>query len=433
MHILFLTQIIPYPLDAGPKVKTWHVLRYLAGLGHRVTLASFIRPGEESSLPELRKVCQAVHTVPIQRSRVKDIGYWLRSSLSGRPFLIERDDVSEMRRLVERLLTVESVDVIHADQLTMTQFALPYAPGAGSQNSNGGEAKGLTSQARPMLVFDAHNAVWTIVARMRENAPYLLKPLAELEARRIKRYEGMIVSQFQHTLAVAEPDRLALEEALNFYHSNSSHQEAHISVVPIAVDTAMLQPIRRQPGSTNILTLGTLHYPPNADGIRWFTNEVFPLIRQEQPGATLTIVGKNPPADFLRLQAQDPGTIDVTGYVPDLRPYFEEAALVVIAVRAGGGMRVRILEAFALGMPVVTTTVGLEGIHARPGEHVLVEDDPEKFAQATLNLMNDPALQAQLAVNGRQLAESHYDWQVVLGKMDPIYARQGQTEAYLDA
>jgi glycosyltransferase involved in cell wall biosynthesis len=259
---------------------------------------------------------------------------------------------------------------------------------------------------------------------MRENAPWLLKPIAGSEAQRIKRYEGMVVSQFQHTLAVTEPDRQALEQAVNYYRHQSLAEAGLITVVPIAVDTEMLQPIQRQADSMSILTLGTLHYPPNADGIRWFANEVFPLIQRAQPEVTLTIVGKNPPADFLKLQSQNPGTIEVTGYVPDLRPFFERAALTVIAVRAGGGMRVRILEAFALGMPVVTTTVGLEGIEAQPGEHVLVEDEPEKFAEATLMALKDKTLQNRLAENGRRLAETQYDWQVILGKMDSIYGRE---------
>jgi hypothetical protein len=104
-------------------VKTWHVLRYLAGLGHRVILASYVRPEEETFVPKLRQLCAEVHTVPIRRSRPADVGYWLRSNFSGRPFLIERDDLPGMRDLVHRLIEERSIDVIHADQLTMTLFA----------------------------------------------------------------------------------------------------------------------------------------------------------------------------------------------------------------------------------------------------------------------------------------------------------------------
>jgi glycosyltransferase involved in cell wall biosynthesis len=171
----------------------------------------------------------------------------------------------------------------------------------------------------------------------------------------------------------------------------------------------------------NIVTLGTLHYPPNADGIRWFAMEVFPRISQEFPQATLTIIGKNPPQDFLELAANQPARFTVTGYVPDLVPQLERAAVMVVPVRAGSGMRVRILEALAQGMPIVTTTIGLEGIDAVPGEDVLVADTVEDYATAVARLLIDSELQTRLAVNGRRLAENRYDWRVVLKKMDEVY------------
>jgi glycosyltransferase involved in cell wall biosynthesis len=141
------------------------------------------------------------------------------------------------------------------------------------------------------------------------------------------------------------------------------------------------------------------------------------------PNLTLTIVGKDPPRDFVNLSSDPESGVIVTGFVDDLDPYFARSALMVIPVRAGGGMRVRILEAFARGMPVVTTTVGLEGIDAQPGKDVLVADTPSDFAYSVLRLMQDKALQAKLAANGRQLAEWGYDWQIVLGQLDKTYDR----------
>jgi glycosyltransferase involved in cell wall biosynthesis len=216
-------------------------------------------------------------------------------------------------------------------------------------------------------------------------------------------------------------DRVGLEEAMKFSRVNRNGHVAPITVIPIAVDTNQLQPIKRRPRSKNIITLGTLHYPPNADGIRWFFNEVFPLIRQYVPDATLTIIGKNPPQDFLNLAARNPDVVKVTGYVPELAPYLRESALMVVPVRAGGGMRVRILEAFAYGMPVVTTTIGLEGIDALPGKDLLVANSATDFADSVSRLLEDTALQEEFALNGRRLAETKYDWQVILSAMKPIY------------
>ena len=200
MNILFLTQIVPYPPDAGPRVKTWHVLRSLAMQGHSVTLISFVRPEEEPHIAALENVCDAVHTVPIRRSRAADLLYMIRSYLTSRPFLVERDDLTEMQAKVNKLVREKEFDFIHADQLTMVQFALRGAA--------------VAQVKRPKVIFDAHNAVWTIVERMRENARWFLKPVLAIEAKRVKRYEGELLKQVDHVLAVTEIDQAGLVEAL---------------------------------------------------------------------------------------------------------------------------------------------------------------------------------------------------------------------------
>jgi glycosyltransferase involved in cell wall biosynthesis len=239
-----------------------------------------------------------------------------------------------------------------------------------------------------------------------------------LEKNRVRRYEGQIVCEFDHTLAVIEPDRTSLLEAAA---SCRPVTKPEIEVIPIAVDTAELTPVERNPGSKNILTLGTLHYPPNADGIRWFLNSVFPLVREKIPGASLTIVGRNPPSDFVQAAAAQPGSVEVTGFVQNLKPYFEQAGVVVIPVRAGGGMRVRILEAFARGVPVVTTTIGIEGIEAQADRDLLIADSADDFSEAVCRLLADFESQQYLGQNGRNLVVARYDWKVVLESLKSIY------------
>lgn len=408
MRILFLTQILPYPPDAGPRVKTWNVLRYLVRNGHEVHLASFVRAEEEPYVFEARRLCASVTAVPMRRSRPTDIFAWARSLLTGRPFLIERDNASAMRERVRELLAARGFDAIHADQLSMTQFAIDARGSAGGT---------------PLLVFDAHNAVWKVVERMKSRLPGLLGRAIELEERRTKAYEGQMVRTFDRTLTVSEPDRAALIEAAEDGRTGrpSRSWRECITVVPIGVDTNGRSPIRSKPDSRNILALGTLHYPPNADGIGWFARTVYPHVKEAEPGVSLTIVGKNPPAEIRRLR--DDPSIAVTGYVSDLGPPLEAAALMVIPVRVGGGMRVRILEGFARGIPMVTTTVGLEGIDARPGRDILVADTATEFSKAVVRLLEEPELRDQLASSGRRLAGRKYGWQVALRPLDEVYAR----------
>jgi glycosyltransferase involved in cell wall biosynthesis len=431
MRILFLTQVVPYPPDAGPKVKTWQVLRYLHARGHRVTLVSFVRPEEEAGLLVLHELCEAVHGVPIRRSRLRDAGYWLKAQLSGRPFLVERDDLVGMRHLVGELLVGGTFDAVHADQITMAQFAMDPIGGRG--NARKTAKRGMTPH-KPRLrdcleVFDAHNAVWTILERMEANAPPPLRPLLAQETRRVKYHEGLIVNRFDHTLAVSETDRRALLEssrAAAFGGDGSGDRSPgegrpSIRVIPIAIDTDRLAPVERMPLGMDVFTMGSMHYPPNADGIRWFAREVFPRVREALPSASLTIAGRKPPKDLVDWASDNSRGLRIEGYVPDLVPFLARAAVVVVPVRAGGGMRVRILEAFSRGVPVITTTVGLEGIEAVPGRDVLVADDPSGFAEALIRLLQDRALQAQLAEAGRRLAVERYDWRVALRALDTIY------------
>jgi glycosyltransferase involved in cell wall biosynthesis len=338
---------------------------------------------------------------------VFDIGYLIRSYLTGRPFLIERDDLLSMQEVVNRLIRDGDFHFLHADQLTMVQFAIRGAP--------------VAVENKPKIIFDAHNAVWTIVKRMRDNAPWFLKPVLAVEAKRVKQYEGELLRKVDHVLAVTDIDQKLMQDALTISDAYREDRIAPITVIPIAVDTGKLQPVDRKKESKNIITLGTLHYPPNADGIRWFINEVFSLILERMPDVTLTIIGKNPPRDFLDLASRNPKSVIVTGYVNDLVPYLEDSALMVVPVRAGGGMRVLILEAFAYAVPVVTTTVGLEGIHAIPERDVQVADTPVDFADRTVELLNNVSMQDKLAENGRKLAETQYDWHVVLSALRSIY------------
>ncbi len=405
MRILFLTQVLPFPPDSGPKIKTLNVLRYLAQAGHTVTLCSFIRSeAEKESLSLLEPYCRGgIYTVLLHRSRGADLRYLIQSLFSQVPFLIRRDFSREMCALVQSLDAIPQdrrYDVIHADQLNMGQYALA-AHSAGRCGTN------------PALVLDDHNAVWTIVARAVESAPFFLRPFLNLEAQRLESYEGSLCCRMDAVLAVSQIDKQALVQA--------GADPDRITVIPIAVDAANAVQVPRPEHSAEILTVSTLFYPPNADGVRWFIKEVYPLIRFRVPESTLTIVGPRPPQDIIEFGKKNPGHVRVTGYVADLRPYLARAAVMVVPLRSASGMRVRILEALAEGIPLVTTSIGVEGIDAVDGVHVLVANQAEVFAERVAQLLGDRELAARLAQNGRHLVEEKYDWQTVLPQLGQIY------------
>jgi glycosyltransferase involved in cell wall biosynthesis len=182
-----------------------------------------------------------------------------------------------------------------------------------------------------------------------------------------------------------------------------------------------------------------MFWPPNVDGVLWFAREVFPLVRQQVPEARFYVVGRNPPKAVRRLQSSyQPSAIShrpsaishqlivVTGYAEDPTLYFADSAVFIVPLRAGGGMRVKILDAWAKRIPIVSTTIGCEGIEVRDGENILIADTPQDFAQAVVAVIRDSDLAQRLAENGRRLVEEKYDWRVVYRDLDEVYEEVGR-------
>ncbi|MDQ4079030.1 MAG: glycosyltransferase family 4 protein [Chloroflexota bacterium] len=416
MHILFLTQVLPFPVDAGPKIRAYYTLRYLCQ-HHRVTLLSFIRLGDPAEAVEhLRTFCSAVYTVPMERSRFRDGWHLIRSLATGTPFLIARDWVPEMAARVRKLARYDlPFDVIHADQLWMA----PYALLARQRAMNG---------RSPAMILDQHNAVFQIPARLaqRETNP-IKRALLALEGRKLARYEKQICRKFDHVVWVTEEDRAALEaQAINAPLTTSTNRRQSMldgrgsSVIPICTDPDEQQVIQRQPDAHRITFLGGLHWPPNAEGILWFAQEVWPHIAAQVPHTRLTIIGKNPPNGLVEMSGSH-SPIEVTGYVDDATSYLSESAVFIVPLHAGGGMRVKILDAWSWGLPVVSTEVGAEGICTRDGENILLADTSEAFARAVVRVLREPELAIRLAYSGRSTLASRYDWRKVYGAWDKVY------------
>ena len=370
MRILMLTQVLPYPLDSGPKFKTYHVLKYLAER-HEVTLVSFVREGDDPcALAHLQNLCHAVYTAPMRRSRLQDVGFMLGSLATNRPFLMLRDERPAMWALLRQLIDggwraeggelpssvlrpPSSFDVVYADQLNMAAYAL-----------------GVPAKRR---VLDEHNVLWALCRRICATLPQGPKRWAlEREWRLLRRYEREMTHRFDLILTVSDEDKAALAEIAD--------GPARIEVLPIAIDPGEGH-LPRDPAEPHILHLGTMFWPPNADGVLWFAHEVYPHIRARLPQVCFSIVGADPPPEVRALSAGD-ASITVTGYMADAQPIIQKSSVLVVPLRAGGGMRVKILNALAQGLPVVTTTIGCEGIAAVPGRDLLVADTAEAFAQA---------------------------------------------------
>jgi polysaccharide biosynthesis protein PslH len=415
MKVLFLTQVLPYPLVGGAKIRAYYMLQHLAQQ-HEVTLVSFVRDDDRpEDVAHLAGICAAVHTVPMVRARLKD-GLALAASLAnGLPAAITRDRVPAMEQLLAWLVRETPFDVVHADQTAMAQYAL-YA-----------QAQSAARGQRLRALLDQHNAMYLLVARQAQYERGPARLIWQREARLFRRYELGLLRAFDHVLWVTEEDLEAAARLAAAEGDEGAFDRARNTAVPICVDPAGVQPVAPAAEAKEILHLGTMFWPPNVEGVLWFGEEVLPRVLAELPNAHLTVAGKGPPPAVQALA--DPGSpvyghVDVAGFVRDAGPLLQQTGAFIVPVRAGGGMRVKIVDGWQWALPVVSTTIGAEGIATRDGENILLADKAEAFAAAVVRLLRDDALAAALRENGRRWVETHYNWRTVYpAAIDPVYER----------
>jgi glycosyltransferase involved in cell wall biosynthesis len=400
--ILFLTQVLPYPLDAGPKIRAYYVLRYLARQ-HAITLVTFIRPSDPPDAVEhLQNYCQRVVTVPIDRSVWRDAGAYSKSLLSDTPFLITRDRVPGMEAALRGIISEERFDVVHADQLWMAAYALYARKSAGQNGYQSG------------LILDQHNAVHLIPARMAQNSTNpLIRQILKREARLMAHYEAQVCDQFDRVVWVSGDDFKAVAS----YQPSIENNPCRTTIIPICIDPLIYNPVLPLPKSDRILFLGGMHWPPNAEGLRWMVQNVLPIIREQIPDVEMLAVGKDPPADL-----QNRGGLSLPGYIEDVEPIWGGCRVFVVPLLSGGGMRVKILDAWAHGLPVVSTAIGAEGIKIKAGDNILIADTPHEFSQAIIRILHDDNLASQLGSSGRKTVQDTYNWRTVYRDWDQVYS-----------
>lgn len=404
MRILFLTQVLPYPLDAGPKIRAYYTLRYLAQM-HEIVLVSFVRETDTpAAIEHLRSFCASVRTVPITRSRSRDGYHLARSLFAGTSFIIDRDWVPAMaQKLVELAASKTMFDAVHADQLWMAPYALWF--------------KDQRRDAlAPVTVLDQHNAVYMIFDRLARSEHNPVKAaLLRLEARKLAGFEVDIVRRFDHVTWVTQDDFAAVQSK-----APTDVVIPNDGIIPICGDPASVSIIPPKLGARRVTFLGGLHYPPNAQGVCWFARDIFPAVLTQVPDAVLTVIGKSPPADLQRMGIPA-ANLEVTGYVDDPASYLAETAAFIVPLLAGGGMRVKIVDGWCWGLPIVSTGVGAEGIQIFDGENILLADEPAAFAQHVVHLLHDSDSNHRIREAGRCWVEQRYNWRTVYDAWNSTY------------
>jgi glycosyltransferase involved in cell wall biosynthesis len=381
-RVLFLTHEPPLPLVSGARLRSFHLMRELAGRGHAISLFALSsgQPPSPAALRQLHDLCERVELYPfapspLTRRLTLAADYVLRRPFERRYFY-SADAAAAAAQLMHEL----APDAVIVGQLYME----PYLP----------------ARLAAMAVFDSHNVEARRIASM-IRAGGLRGVMARSQVRPIASHEAAVVARLGRTWAVSSVER--------DYFARIA--PGRVDLVANGVDCGAIRPRRLPAGQPEVVFLGRMDYGPNVDGACYLIEEILP--RMVRKDATIRIVGANPPTRLLRLAARTHAPIEVTGFVAETGPYLESARVLVVSLRSGGGTRLKILEALARGLPVVSTTLGCEGLDLRHGHDAMINDDPGEFAHYVDLLLDDDQLCASLARNGRETVEHRFDWPVI--------------------
>lgn len=390
MRILFLTPRLPLPADTGAKIRTFNLLKNVAK-ENQATLLSFYFGENDQPLEDLKILGIKAHLVKA-KDKISP------SKIFGQlPLSIEKYSSKEMKNKLRELLAKEKIDLVHFDHLHMGQYR---------QSING-----------VPCVLDEHNIEAIILERLASiEKSFAKRLLFKSQAKKMSTYESGLAREFSRCLTVSDRDKEKLSEL--------SGNSMNIEVVPNGVDTEYFSSSTHKLANLSeedaLVFTGSMDWLPNSDAVEYFCKEILPLIWKERQSVKFYIVGKNPSNSIIKLGNND-SRIIVTGLVRDVRPYIANSKIFVAPLRVGGGTRLKILEAMAMSKPVVSTTIGAEGIAYTQDKNIILKDSPEEFAQAALELLKNESMRDLLGKYGRELVCSTYDWQIISRRLSNIY------------
>lgn len=389
MKVLILMPYTPVPANFGGAMRIYYLLKSLAG-NHKVTVLAFGNPGRANLMEEeFGYLVDDIHIVPEPWSRkYKRFGqvYSIFSSQSYSNICCYSD---KMQEKIDELLSDREYDVVHCEFPCMEQY-----------DFKNGVKK----------VLDAHNVEYENFRRMWKKCRSPIKKwYYKKEYEKVYLEEIRALSNQDLILATSKNDIEIIKRDVN---------DKPARAVPNGVDTSFFRPKGSDPEPYSIVFTGMMGYTPNSDGMLWFLDEIFPIVLEKIPQAKVYIVGNRPPESLKKRQSDN---VIVTGFVDDVRPYVWKSNVFVVPLRMGSGTRLKVVEALAMKKPVVSTTIGCEGINVEHDRSILIEDSPEKFASYVVELLKNKKLRDRLTEEGYELVTSEYDWSVVGEKMLEAY------------
>lgn len=399
-RILHLTPQLPYPPQQGTSLRNFHLLRALAER-HDVTLLSFTEGSGPDDVARLSELARVLPPVPVPQ---RTTGQRLRQLLTTRaPDMALRLSSPAFAAALSAALSATPFDAVQIEGIELA-WTIETVRAAGRA-------------AR--IVLDCHNAETELQRRTLRSdrsrpARWPAAVYSAIQVGRLARFEREALAAADVILTVSEDDRRQLAALLG--------QERPIAAIPNVIDVAAYHWDEPVPAECrfDLVFTGKMDYRPNVDGVLWFAETIWPLIRRQRPTTTWAVVGQRPHSRLDALRGQ-PG-VTVTGRVEHVQPYLAGAGVYVLPLRIGSGTRLKLIESLAAGCATVSTTIGAEGFDLQSGREAILADRPEAFAAAVLALLNDPARRAEMGAHAQTFA-AQYDWQRVAPLLNDVYDR----------
>jgi len=411
MNILFIVPYAPNLIRTRP----YNLVRGLRRHGHVITLVT---------LWENVRELEALHGLEEEGIRVlcgrltKQRSAW--NALGALPTAVPLQAVycwqPELLPLIAEELASNHFDIVHVEHLRGARYGLwvkSHFPADGT---------------RPGLVWDSVDCISFLFEQAAQRSGSLMgRFVARLELNRTRRYEGWLSQQFDRVLVTSSADQCVLEQLASQSKGGTSSSAETITVLPNGVDLEFFTPMDQPRESDTLVFTGKMSYHANITAALYLVNEIMPRVWQRKPTARLQIVGHRPPRQIIDLAQKYDGRIQVTGTVPDIRPYLAKATLAVVPILYGAGIQNKVLEAMAMETPVVATRKAVSAISVQHDDQILLGDTPDEIAHQIVRLLDDEPLRKQIARHGRCYVELQHDWDLIVKNLEKVYVEVGAT------
>lgn len=391
MKVLWVNTNFMHPTTKGGQIRTLEMLRHL-NRRHEIHYVAIENPAHPEGPARANEYSSKSYPFRYEIPDKRSAAFWgelVRGLVSKTPVAVERFHPPGMREFLEGLIARERFDRAVVDHLAPTSYFPDLAH----------------------AVFFQHNVETVIWRRRAEHAEHTLSRwYNRMQAERMLEYEGRVSREAGHIVAVSDTDA---------YEMRTLFHVKQVSVIPTGVNLEYFQmPAPPPPKRSDLVFVGSMDWMPNVDGMLWFVREVLPIIRRKRD-CRVTIAGRLPPPEIQRLAEADQG-IEVTGTVPDIRPYLWGAAASIVPLRIGGGTRLKIYESMGAKTPVVSTTVGAEGLEVHPPEDIRIADSAEDFAKECLDLLENEGTRERVATAAWEMVSTHFSWEHVARRFEEI-------------